>query len=275
MFSDVMVPLDGSELGCRALPPAAQLARRLDATLTLLTVVTPRGPSASREELEALAAELDAPRTGVEVRFGVPIAEIIAATAAPERLVCMSTRGRGAVVHALLGSVASGVVREVGRPVMLVGPEVEPEAPREFGSVLVPYDGSKTAEAVVPAVTGLASALRMHVDLVQVVPPMAEAPTAEQRAAPEYGDPDSELAAFEQRLTDAGLDCERHVIPDERPAEAIARFAGEQATDVVALASHGRTGATELLMGSVASGLVRSSPAPVLMVRAGGQGAMP
>lgn len=269
MFGDLVVPLDGSEMARRAIGPAVQLARRLGATVTLLTVVAREGPGMSGEELEALAAGLDAPRSRAEVRAGVAVAELIAvASESPDRLLCMSTHGRRGFLQALLGSVAEGVVRDVGRPVMLVGPGVEPDAPRPFASVLVPYDGSPTAAAVVPVVTGLASALRMHVDLVEVVPPMAEAPTAEERVAPEYTDSGSDLAVFERRLTDAGLDCERHVLPDERPAAAIAELAGKRASDVVALASHGRTGVRELLMGSVASTLVHSSPAPVLLVRA-------
>lgn len=270
MFGDVMVPLDGSHLARRALPPAVQLARRLGASLTLLTVATDEEGGVRRDELEALAAGCEVPEARVEMRAGVVVAELVAAAAErPDRLTCMSSHGRRAVAHALLGSVAEGVVRDARRPVLLVGPEVEPETPRPFASVLVPYDGSRTAGAVVPVVTGLASALRMHVDLVQVAPPLAEASTPEERVAPEYTDTESELALLEQRLVQAGLDCERHVIADERPVVAIADFARKRASDLVALSSHGHTGALQLPMGSIASGLVHRSPAPVLIVRAG------
>jgi nucleotide-binding universal stress UspA family protein len=51
------------------------------------------------------------------------------------------------------------------------------------------------------------------------------------------------------------------------PSEEIARLAGEIDADLVVLGTHGRRGLTRLLLGSVAEGVVRLAPCPVLVVR--------
>lgn len=51
------------------------------------------------------------------------------------------------------------------------------------------------------------------------------------------------------------------------PADAIALFAGECGADLIMMGSHGRTGVKRLFIGSVADGVIRIAPVPVLVVR--------
>jgi nucleotide-binding universal stress UspA family protein len=51
------------------------------------------------------------------------------------------------------------------------------------------------------------------------------------------------------------------------PAGEIVRIAGEEKAEMVVMGTHGRTGMTRLLMGSVAEGVVRRAPCPVLVYR--------
>jgi nucleotide-binding universal stress UspA family protein len=51
------------------------------------------------------------------------------------------------------------------------------------------------------------------------------------------------------------------------PAETIVRLARELAVDLIVMATHGRTGVSHLLLGSVAEHVVRHAPCPVLTVR--------
>ena len=53
------------------------------------------------------------------------------------------------------------------------------------------------------------------------------------------------------------------------PADAIVRAAEDVKTDVLVLGTHGRTGVTRLILGSVAARVVARAPCPVLTVRAG------
>lgn len=50
------------------------------------------------------------------------------------------------------------------------------------------------------------------------------------------------------------------------PAVEILRYAKRHAIDLIAMATHGHSGATHLLMGSVAEDVVRDAPCPVLTV---------
>lgn len=50
------------------------------------------------------------------------------------------------------------------------------------------------------------------------------------------------------------------------PVEAIGRLAAEICPDFIVIASHGRTGVARAIMGSVAEGVVRTAPVPVMVV---------
>ncbi|HUW76197.1 MAG TPA: universal stress protein [Gallionella sp.] len=56
-------------------------------------------------------------------------------------------------------------------------------------------------------------------------------------------------------------------VPGTRMAEAILAEAGAWPADLVVAGTHGRTGLDHLLMGSVAEGIVRGCPVPILLVR--------
>jgi nucleotide-binding universal stress UspA family protein len=58
----------------------------------------------------------------------------------------------------------------------------------------------------------------------------------------------------------------RYLLAEGRPAAAILRAARENGCDLIVLGTHGRTGLSRLLMGSVAEEVVRKAPCPVLTV---------
>lgn len=69
---------------------------------------------------------------------------------------------------------------------------------------------------------------------------------------------------------------EKHITPDialteivcsGAPAEEITRFAEEESIDLIVMATHGRTGLSHIVMGSVAEKVMRSSRVPVLVVK--------
>ena len=63
--------------------------------------------------------------------------------------------------------------------------------------------------------------------------------------------------------TDPTVPYEHRLITGD-PATAIARLAEEEQADLIVMGTHGRTGLTRLLMGSVAEAVVRRAPCPVL-----------
>lgn len=74
------------------------------------------------------------------------------------------------------------------------------------------------------------------------------------------------VSQAERRLRDAGLATEARVLIGD-PREAILEVASEEKVDLVVVGSHGRSGLTKLLMGSVASHIVTHAPCSVLVVK--------
>ena len=67
-------------------------------------------------------------------------------------------------------------------------------------------------------------------------------------------------------LTDAGLKAEGRVLQGD-PREALIDLARQERVDLIVVGSHGRTGLTKFLMGSVASHVVTHAPCTVTVVR--------
>ena len=139
----VLVPVDFSERGQKALEDGAALAARFKAELHLLHVVEDTSPATSEIALASTVfqsyiheltragdkqlADLKIPgpaATGVvkrKVVVGAPISRITAyAMDAEIDLIVMGTHGRTGLAHALIGSVAERVVRTAPCPVLTV-----------------------------------------------------------------------------------------------------------------------------------------------------------
>jgi len=69
-----------------------------------------------------------------------------------------------------------------------------------------------------------------------------------------------------ERATEAGVDVQTETVVG-RPTRAINEYVAEHDVDHVVMGSHGRSGVTRVLLGSVAEGVVRRAPVPVTVVR--------
>ena len=104
--------------------------------------------------------------------------------------------------------------------------------------------------------------LLLHV----ILPPAAHGEVVARRQAPNYYD---ELwnALRAMRPTHGEIPID-HRLEEGDPAEVILRVAQESASGLIVLGTHGRTGVSRLLMGSVADEVVRKAACPVLTIRA-------
>jgi nucleotide-binding universal stress UspA family protein len=64
-----------------------------------------------------------------------------------------------------------------------------------------------------------------------------------------------------------GLECTCHVKLSEHPAQAIVGLADEVGADLIAMATHGRSGVSRLVLGSVTASVIHDSGRPVLVRR--------
>ncbi len=277
MIGTVVIPLDGSDLGEKALPYAQAIAGKVGASLVLLQVVPPDAPAErvdeARDYLEQKAKMLG---TGVkiDVPLGHPPEEIIAvAERHRDTLIVMTTHGRSEISRWLFGCVAERVVHASTVPVLLIragvaGPKVPP-----FQAILVPLDGSVLAEAVLPYTSQLAGAVNAEIELVRVVGVgdaagmlwmMPEVIEQLVRESDDY------LNAVAKRLREEGR---RVTVKTLIGFPATEILAYEQATkpDLVVMATHGRGGLNRLVFGSIAERVLQAGTVPVLMVRPHGE----
>jgi nucleotide-binding universal stress UspA family protein len=131
--------------------------------------------------------------------------------------------------------------------------------------ILAPLDGSLTAEGVLPHVKRLARNTGSEILLVQAVPVAGlEGGEAVFRAAVQAGT--DYLAGVKERLEQSGFRT-RILVRAGGAAETILGVLAETRSTLLAVATHGRTGAQRLVLGSTAEKLLRSTPVPVLAVR--------
>lgn len=76
-----------------------------------------------------------------------------------------------------------------------------------------------------------------------------------------------ELAEARARLDGAGLPYRHHVVIGDLAAETIAHFAREHGIDQILMCTHGRSSVADLVLGSVAKGVLQNTDLPVTLVR--------
>jgi nucleotide-binding universal stress UspA family protein len=133
--------------------------------------------------------------------------------------------------------------------------------------ILFPTDFSHTGDAALEYATSLAENWGAKLFIVHV----EEHPLAYGGGEMYYGvlEPDTEALRkmLEAVVPKGKVAYEHHLLMGE-PAQAVVDFAREKDVDLIVLGTHGRSGLTRLVMGSVAEAIVRSAHCPVLTVKA-------
>lgn len=272
MFKTVIVPLDGSPLAENALAAGSAVARRCGAEVVLVRVL-PRSGSDDAVEAQAALRGVAERLGNVRARVMCPRADeaaegvVAVAADADAPLICMSTHGRGGVGEALLGSVAGGVIRRHGGPVLLVGPNADVGTVPFDGRVLVCLDGSTLSEQILPLARRWAEEFGMGIDLVQVLDPAVERELASAGVAVDDVNVDSYLARVGGPLDREGVDVSWDVLRGRRAAPVLVDYVERYRPGLVAMSTHGRTGLARLAAGSVAMAVVHDSHRPVLVHR--------
>lgn len=138
--------------------------------------------------------------------------------------------------------------------------------------ILLSTDGSEQSLRAVPHAVRLAQTngpIELHVLNVQIPVQSGHARMfVSQDDVEAYHLEEGEKALAETcRLLDqAGVPYRKHIIVGH-VAETIAKFAHEQHCDQIIVGTHGRSALTHVLMGSVATDVVRASEVPVLLVK--------
>jgi nucleotide-binding universal stress UspA family protein len=331
MFEKILIPLDGSELAEVALPYAEEGAGKLGSEITLISVlISPGGEDeGSYHHLHRFYLEkmVDVVKQELEKKLGVSAAkkikvksiilvgdpaEEIVDYAEKEKvgLIIMSTHGLTGLKRWAVGSVAYKVVKAAPVPVALIrakGARSDIRRRDIFKKILVPLDGSKESETIIPYVEEIAAKLKTEVVLFQTLAsgyynmsPKGHDISPEQREESDraialglhdtlptkndwviYTDQQMEsskdIAKGYLDKVGAGLKRQGVAVRAEvrfgDTAGEIIKFADEIQADLVAMSGQGHSGVGKIPregivnLGSVAEKIVHSGNTPLMLVK--------
>ena len=292
MFRNVMLPLDGSALADAAFPLAVDVAKRCEAHLHLVRVhqtptptpeaiVSPQYDTMLREwERETMFKRLDQTRSrgvdGSAVLLDGAIVEELQgyAKSADIDLIIMSTHGRSGIVRVVMGSVAEHLLRTSGVPVLLLPSSTDSNRSASLSNikrVLLPLDGTAEGEQILPYAIAMASMcdaelLLLHVafsPLPLVLSAVGPVPVSNEFAS-------TEESVYLNRVLGsipANVRVRAAVGSGMRPGDAILEQASREGVDLIAMATHGRSGWARVAYGSIAEHVLRHTNLPMLMKR--------
>ena len=176
--------------------------------------------------------------------------------------------------HGSNGDRTAGGPAEEERP-LSIAKEGSCEGPRPwYPRILIPLDGSKLSEQVLPCAVALAAPLGSRIELLDIFDPETGAPadssTASQRRRAGAGSRDRTpeyLDGIGQCLAGLGLTVSLAAGTGD-PASRIIAEAEKEPGTLIAMSSHGLSGITHGLLGSVTDKVFRTTRTPLLIVQA-------
>jgi nucleotide-binding universal stress UspA family protein len=290
-FRTILFAADFSENSQEAFRAACSLADETETRLHVLHVVEPSwvlekpgdfeqatvpleeepGGEGRDEALRRRMCEVYAPDQPSQVEYhtseGDPPTEILhMADEVGADLIVVGTHGRTGLSWLLAGSVATAVLRQACCPVLALRARERPPMAREVPVLLHPTDFSDNSEAALQVARGLALDLGARLVILNVAPFDALVNDMVVPVDPRiYRDALEDL----RRRTD-GPDLKYPVetrLSRGDAAEEITRVAGELGCGLIVMGTHGRTGLSRLLMGSVAESILPRADCPVLVVK--------
>jgi len=294
----IIVPLDGSPMAEQAIPYAAALAGAGGEVTFLHVVPAPEplrglfgGEIATADDVKSMAEQTGgelmeetagrwqqvlATQPGVLVLTGDPAeATLDAIESTGATMLALSSHGRGMAGRVAFGSVADRLARTSPVPALIVHPsdkEGEPAA-QTIRRLIVPLDGSETANEALPVAEKIAAGTGASILLISAINPssiMVPSPIGAayypselyEDIASDMGESaKADLSSAQEQLS--GVVVESQVI--EGPVLAAVESVVEPG-DLVVMTSHGRSGFRRWLLGSVSEKLIRSGLVPVVLV---------
>ena len=260
MHARVIVAYDGSERSLEVLPAAEAAADGFACPVEVVHVAE-RGSAGITppNDVSVTTVPGDDPAASL-------LAEVHATE--PDGLLCMTTRGRGAVGGLVFGSVAAELICDPSAPVLAVGPQCTPPSDGgPWSQMLVCLDGSATSASILPIARRWALELDLAVHLVHVAYPLPDPGSGDFTVPEEERISTAALVRTAAEFKESGIAATWEVMEDVDTTTGIVGQAIHGNVDVIAMATHGRTGLARLLAGSTAMDTVRRSPVPMLLVR--------
>jgi nucleotide-binding universal stress UspA family protein len=292
----ILYPTDFSHCADQAFDYAIHLARRYQAEIHILHAIVMANPDnyfRNIEEIYNQLKEIAETKTDEAIKAHnaqdlkiekLQLPAVSAGTMIPGYakeydidLIVMGTHGRRGLGHLLLGSISEEVVRTAHCPILTIRERKEPMPAEKVERILVPIDFSQHSRNSLIYARELAASYGARLQLLHIIeipnyPPFylvdAISPTG---AAPNLEDiSKTELERFYNETEGPVVPIETHSVTG-KAANSVIEFAQKNATDLIVISTHGRSGFEHMLLGSVAEKVARMSPCPVFTVKAFGK----
>jgi nucleotide-binding universal stress UspA family protein len=299
-IQNIIIPIDFSKMSVQAIQTARQLARRFNASIHLAHVrqfnyaadfVAPvppmvpfsimpyeqKGEQIALKELKKVANECGVSSASCDVLSGAPPFDEICrlGQTIPADLIVMPTHGRTGLKHVFLGSTAERIVQHSSCPVLVTRGRAAKSrngSQRGMKTILVPVDFSSCSREGLRYAIAFANEFGARIILLHAtylgyiyscegtavhdIPSLQKAArkTAERKMRELVRSLDFGAVKFETAFTDGS------------PVTDICAFAKDHNVDLIITSTHGFTGFTHVLIGSIAEQVVRYAPCSVLVV---------
>lgn len=192
-------------------------------------------------------------------------------------LIVMGTHGRRGLGHLLLGSAAEEVVRLAACPVFTIRELKEPKPVMKVNNILVPVDFSNYSKSALAYSSKIAQSYKAHLQVLHIIEETMHPAFSVTGKSSIFdlvpGIRDDSRKRVDKMLEDVdSAKVKSNVyIQAGRPASDIIKFAKENSTDLIVIATHGLTGLEHMLLGSVTEKVVRMAHCPVFTVKTFGK----
>ena len=295
-FFKILVPVDFCPGCINAFNLALSLAKKQDSKIYLTHIISdPQiiDPLYSsdlyekmsfeevREELEKEMGEIYIKSSEgiceveIQIAKGHPATEIVElAKKVKTDMIVMATHARKGLTHTFIGSIAEKVLRTSSCPVLTVKLSLEIKPDKfDIKKILVPVDLSEQSERAFELSVKFAKLFNAHIEVFNVIQPISFYPYY-------YSDFFSREGVIKRMVDEAKVRLDllveekgqgyqnitSQVIIGE-PFNDILEKGKTIKADLIVMGTHGRTGFSHLLMGSVAERVVRLANCPVLTVK--------
>ena len=297
MINRILLPLDRSTLAECVLPHTVAVARAFESQVMLLHVMdTPRDArwrramdplrwQISKTEADMYLRELDRRLkaagllTETYVLEGGSAAERVIEflDAHAFQLIILSTHGQSGLSEWGVSSVVQKIVLRARTSVMIVH-AAQPMTPNitdlRYQRILVPMDGTRRAEYILPVAVALARAHDAQIMLAHIV----QKPSMLRRMPPSREDVELATQLVERNQAEATQYLDQlqsriagkiqvRVLVSDHLAATLHELVKQEGTDLVLLSAHGRSSQTRGLYGAVVSNFIAYGTTPLIIMR--------
>ncbi len=292
MFRRIVIPWDTSSRSPTTqqdtLAMARSIAHRTGAAITLAHIIPIPGDSKQdfeeRAAVERMAQRLrDLGLDAEAVVEGGPIAEGIVRVAMRTRadLVALTPHQRGLLEGVWRPDIVGQVFAELSLPAIITPPAAAPGSASQrsihllsdpIACVIVPLDGSELAERALPYALAFAEEYHRLLLLTRVVKPTVTYVTPEASALIADMEEENEHEALRylretrKRLARQATQPVQMTLRIGQPADEIRQVFEAHPGSLLVMSTHGRTGVTRAVMGSVATAVMRHALGPMLVI---------